>query len=369
MRLLYGAFLFLLTAWAAEVRIIWRLERKTNSSSLSVYGTKGTLIAETCGRTLEANRSISFSEVNDEGFGNFTVGNDSFKVQPIMDGGPTCQISQSTGYTLVECLGLHWDPEGVIENKTTGCFSSSSAHDKFLDLQHNTHQILQPRCQRMPKPRLDGDGDPHQRYFHQQLSEVTTCRDDQSCGTASSDGKTFTKGYSMTYNFGQWIAAGFNVGRAWTTGNAYSCNADGKKAQKVCVWYKVAHTAYTVRNRPNKGGINHRHGKQYVIASPNKGNKGGGYECRINEECEEKGARYWDCNGKREEKFTHCPPWDHPQVLDETPGFLRQSENYAKMEEARRRLPRPAWPIPFPNEREKGRYDDTFKPIMWHAKD
>ncbi|KAF9776795.1 hypothetical protein IL306_004960 [Fusarium sp. DS 682] len=303
MRLLYGAFLFLPTAWATEVRIVWRLEKETNSTSLSAYSTNGTLIAETCNRTLGAKDSISFSEVDDDGSGNFTVGNASFLVhsKPEASGGPTCSRAFNSAYTLVQCSGLDWNPEGVVGNKTTDCFSRST-DEEFLDVQKSTQKNrLQPRCRRKPKPRRDGDGDPHVRYYHEQISEVITCTKKQGCSVSNSDGKTFTKGYSMTYNFGQWISGGFNVGRAWTTGNSYGCNANGEEANQVCVWYTVAHTAYTVRNPKGKGGVNALHGKQYIIASPNKGNKGGGYECRINDDCRQRGARYWDCNGEKDQ--------------------------------------------------------------------
>lgn len=56
------------------------------------------------------------------------------------------------------------------------------------------------------------------------------------------------------------------------------------------------------------------HGPQIVIASPNKHNIGGGFECATGKDCVHKGAMFWDCHGKKSKEFTHCGPPEQPEI-------------------------------------------------------
>ena len=89
-----------------------------------------------------------------------------------------------------------------------------------------------------------GDGDPHQNYYHIQLSDNINC-EGGSCQTSESNTDSKTIGFTIGTNSNAkklgWFQGGFSVSETWTTGNAYTC--DGTAGEIVCVWQNVAHTA------------------------------------------------------------------------------------------------------------------------------
>lgn len=93
----------------------------------------------------------------------------------------------------------------------------------------------------------------------------------------------------------KWISAGFPVQEKWTTGTDYNCEAEA--GETVCVWYNVAHTAYTVSNKVTDGcnGIS-QNGDPFILYSPNQNNVGGSEYCVIGP-CRNKGDSYWNYNG------------------------------------------------------------------------
>ncbi|KAF4437067.1 hypothetical protein FACUT_5973 [Fusarium acutatum] len=129
---------------------------------------------------------------------------------------------------------------------------------------------------------------------------------------------TITKSWSATLALPIWISGGYSVAKSWAVGASYGCN--GGAGDAVCVWYRVAHTAYTVR-MPKGLTEKDMHGPQIVVASPNKYNKGGGFQCATGKNCVHKGAMYWDCHGKKSKKFTHCGPPEQPE-LDFRDNFI-----------------------------------------------
>ncbi|KAF5597285.1 uncharacterized protein FSUBG_8561 [Fusarium subglutinans] len=209
-----------------------------------------------------------------------------------------------------DCSGVKWDLEDVVKQDTKSCFFQNHAGKDFEDYQTDTRDHkLQRRCGNK-QPNLDGNGWPHQRYYYEQLSEVGYCSETQGCSVSTSNTKTISKTYSATINF-PWISGGYSVAKSWAFGASYSCN--GGPGDRVCVWYRIAHTAYTARmpkGRSRKG----LHGPQGVIASPNVENKGGGFQCATGKNCAHKGATYWDCHGQRSKKFEHCGPPEQPEL-------------------------------------------------------
>ncbi|KAL4893757.1 hypothetical protein BDV59DRAFT_207539 [Aspergillus ambiguus] len=139
-----------------------------------------------------------------------------------------------------------------------------------------------------PATRRVGDGNPHQNYWHKQLS---------SCSVGALQSKSYTIGWTASATAAQWITGGFAVQASWTTGLNYGCT--GHAYETVCLWYNTAHTAYTVQSglynqctgfSPNNGG-------NFVMFSPNQNNKGGGYYCVVGT-CRSQGQNYWDKSGR-----------------------------------------------------------------------
>jgi hypothetical protein len=87
-----------------------------------------------------------------------------------------------------------------------------------------------------------------------------------------------------------------------TNGENHACYGDAY--DKVCVWYKTLHTAYTVRNfeAPINDGISFcpalseedlDYSEPFVMASPNVDNVNGGFYCVLGDDCGLSGANFW----------------------------------------------------------------------------
>lgn len=129
----------LLSAVAAvEVKVVWRHEKGTSRTSLSAYNReKGTLIAETCGSVLKADSAIDFSDVDDNGSGNFTVGDDTYKVHSKThhSGGPECSRTFNEDYAWLQCSGFEWDSTNATQGNSSYCFENSRSHTEFRTME------------------------------------------------------------------------------------------------------------------------------------------------------------------------------------------------------------------------------------------
>ena len=77
-------------------------------------------------------------------------------------------------------------------------------------------------------------------------------------------------------------------------GAGASCT--GQPGENVCLWYKMAYTAYTVKNS-YQGECLISEPEPYVMWSPNSNNAGGGYYCVVGT-CRNINAEYWDYSGR-----------------------------------------------------------------------
>ncbi|KAF4556474.1 Hypothetical protein D9617_1g083520 [Elsinoe fawcettii] len=137
-----------------------------------------------------------------------------------------------------------------------------------------------------------GDGDPHQNFYHIQLTRDLTCEPTLSCNI----GRTEAEGMSVGFSFNiapdaalGWIDGGFSVEKSWEVGETQTC--DGGPGDNVCLWQRVQHTAYTVRDKYTSPCGTVGYGKPYVIRSPNKEQRGS--YC-VRNHCQVKGYGYWE---------------------------------------------------------------------------
>ncbi|KAH6888424.1 hypothetical protein B0T10DRAFT_488155 [Thelonectria olida] len=298
---------FLAAAAALEVQLVWRLEKDSGKTSLSAYSSaKGSLVAETCGSTLKADSDIDFSDVNEDGSGNFTVGDDSYRVhaKAKFSGGPACSKTFNQEFALVQCSGVEWTAKNAVQGNATHCFENDYSSRALESIQRRgqTHEMhsrgLDERqyCTWYTTTSLVGDGNPHQNFLHKQLSETIACGTADSCSVGSMNSRSFTIGWSADASAAGWISGGFSVTETWTTGNTYTCTAG--EGETICIWYNTAHTAYTVQNYDrNVCGTSNTNGGPYVMYSPNDKNSGGGYYCVIGT-CRSQGDQYWDKTGR-----------------------------------------------------------------------
>ncbi|CVL04954.1 uncharacterized protein FMAN_12967 [Fusarium mangiferae] len=314
-------------------------------SSLIVLTRNGGIVTGRCGRTINATVPIDFSNVmvNGDGArpsvlgnyirggpslvpvtrGNFTVGNATYAIQPdpVFSGGPSCMtdVDSVNDRLSIYCTDLYWDYDDVIdETIESGCISDlpparSGQKEGFHPKRPKIDpQLLLPISggwigawvySTRREPSLDGAGWPHQRYLYKQVSEVVQCGKNQSCTVTRDKGGTWTYGFVAT-GIAKFASFGFSVSKAITSGNGHCCHA--LPGERVCIWHKVAHTAYTVRMTkrrkfwPWDKYLHVFHGEQVNLVAPNHYNSGGGYVCRYNNECRSMAYEYWDCNGKRQ---------------------------------------------------------------------
>ncbi|KAF4994522.1 hypothetical protein FGRMN_5731 [Fusarium graminum] len=300
---------------SADVQLVWQHAKASGQTALSAYD-GSSLLAQSCSSFIsDASHSIDFSDVDENGFGNFTVGADKYLVHSKAEtsGGPICTKKYGADATVVECSGINWKPsaEAKIEKECHANDEADSAlrsltstpssmvkreAEPFAMVKREADPLFAP-CRTVGRTIRVGDGDPHQNYFHKQLSEVMSCGSANSCSVSDSQSKSFTIGWTATANPAEWISGGFSVTLSWTTGNSYSCS--GGAGESVCIWYKTAHTAYTVRNRQMDTCIPEEANDSdpFIIFSPNEANRGGGYYCVVGT-CRAQGDGYWDYSGR-----------------------------------------------------------------------
>ncbi|RAK94345.1 hypothetical protein BO79DRAFT_261412 [Aspergillus costaricaensis CBS 115574] len=272
-------------------------QHKTNSEKeiLVIDTSTSDILASACSLALDTGAFADFSIVADVGLngnGSIIAGPSTFTVHENVEhsGGIICYRM----YDEYESLLLHLRPVAEsthIMDTLPIPFSQENltqpAHEGELE-----QRQISPCSMWYPATKLVGDGDPHQNYYHKQLSENLDCGDLDECAVSASTSKSYTIGWTATANVGQWISGGFAVEQNWETGSAYECT--GHAHQTICLWYKTAHTAYTVRNGQFNQctGFNPNDDDSFIMTSPNKGNKGGLHYC-VTGYCRSQGQGYW----------------------------------------------------------------------------
>ncbi|KAI7162803.1 hypothetical protein KC349_g1722 [Hortaea werneckii] len=145
-----------------------------------------------------------------------------------------------------------------------------------------------------PRTTLVGDGDPHQDWLHQQMTDTIACGGG-SCSVGQTLTHSYSFGWSASASAAGWITGGFSVQESVSSGNAYTCDAG--PGESVCLWKHIGHTAYTVQNQlcnPCSGCKNL--GEKYVMTSPNSNNIGTNFYCVRGSACRLRGSHYWQYN-------------------------------------------------------------------------
>ncbi|KAF5627289.1 uncharacterized protein FTJAE_9374 [Fusarium tjaetaba] len=258
------------------------------------------------------------------------MGNDTYAIHPnpIFSGGPSCKtdVDSVNQRILVYCTMLYWDYTDIISDmKTvdTHCFGPWPPLRGQFDSDYYKSDPMPKigrRCGKKEKKKkegeqiaplyADGAGWPHQRYLYQQISDVVHCGRNHTCCVSSDRSQTATWSAQFLQAMGtninvanvihvcNQITLGWSIAMAWTEGNSYTCH--GNPGDQVCIWYRVAHTAFVIREP----------------VAPHNGNEGGGVICKYNDECRSMGERFWDCYGRQDEHLRWCPPPGYPPKLD-----------------------------------------------------
>ncbi|KAH6962674.1 hypothetical protein BKA56DRAFT_698738 [Ilyonectria sp. MPI-CAGE-AT-0026] len=243
-----------------NIRTIWSYAKGDSTTSLKVYNSDKT----------------GFGQVN---FGNFTY---KTRARKDLSGGAIYNKRFNPTSAEVDCI-LPGIPG----------FSLQAIAERTVK---EKRQIIP--CAPIQTTVAVGDGDPHQNYYHLQISGVINCGSAASCSVGYLQSESFTIGFSTSATIYEWLSLGFDVSKSWTTRNTYTCT--GEEGDDVCVWYNTAHTAVTVRNYLSKLAPCENPvtvvSDPVIVKSPNSDNRGGGYYCVIGT-CRAKGDNYWDKTG------------------------------------------------------------------------
>ena len=162
------------SAASASVDVVWQYA-KVSQTSLSVYNSTS-LIAQSCSSFLsEGSTSIDFSDIDENGFGNFTVGHNRYLVHSKAEysGGPICAKKFNHEATVVECSGINWKPSNKVkvdhnchskEHETALRFLNSK-NSKSLAKREPSPINDPPTCSVLTMTTLVGDGKIARLYF------------------------------------------------------------------------------------------------------------------------------------------------------------------------------------------------------------
>ncbi|KAJ4373112.1 hypothetical protein N0V83_003403 [Neocucurbitaria cava] len=176
------------TAMAADVSVVWRHEKSSGSTSLAIHSADDhSVLAESCGDHIG---TVDFSNVDENGAGNFSVEGNTFAVSSKNQDGVSCTRIYNGAVAVVNCSPVDFDvPEGT--PKSADCFTDDEAKASFVALKarHVDDMVSATRVEQRDSPSKTfrprqqcydetgtaqiGDGDPHQNYYHKQISVST----------------------------------------------------------------------------------------------------------------------------------------------------------------------------------------------------
>ncbi|TKX21288.1 hypothetical protein C1H76_6362 [Elsinoe australis] len=318
---------------AEEIHVVWSYQRATNITAMKAVSSDFSIVlGETKSNTLNtgdfATAPISM-DVDKNGFGSLKHGDVIYKIHSDRQhsGGISCATMWDSETLFIDC-SVPWTAPSTetrlharaVDNIDLRAAMGVEGFPAFMSAAHvkrsspapvptrrqvdplarnSTSDSLDKRqCEPWPVQRtvLQGDGNPHQNYYHRQTSEPLECGNGP-CEVSFQVQKTFTIGFTANIDPFGWINGGFAVESSTTSGNAYNCG--GGPGDLVCSWYNMGHTAYTVDNWTTDDVCmnNERIESTSIIKSPNQRNIGGRHYC-VRGPCRSIDDAYWDDTGR-----------------------------------------------------------------------
>ncbi|KAI8237974.1 hypothetical protein K4K57_002919 [Colletotrichum sp. SAR 10_99] len=312
-----------------QVQVVY--QKCDTATSIEVFS-GGTVVAEACSNTLDtgsfAALPITFA-VDRTGAGTVTVGSTTYKIheKKEISGGIVCGRLFDGGESVVSCdIAVPASMAFQSLSKRHECIPGGETTMARALRIRNPEQELQTRyiapipfltsvetdtntdnreigkrqgCYPQKWTELVGDGNPHQNYYHSQITENNECGL-ATCSTGTETSKSVSVGWSVETggSISEWITGGFSVSVSWSAAVSQGCETE--PGNTVCQWYRTAHTAYTVRaGTTNTCSFIRSLSSPMVLRSPNTNNAGGGYYCVVGAQfCRSLGSAYWDFNGR-----------------------------------------------------------------------
>lgn len=100
------------SAACVDIKIFWQHAKSSSRTLLSVFD-GSELVAQTCSSIIAGTpRSIDFSDLDDNGSGNFSIGDAKYLAHsnPEYSGGPICTKKYNADVAVVECSDVNWAP-------------------------------------------------------------------------------------------------------------------------------------------------------------------------------------------------------------------------------------------------------------------
>ncbi|KAK3938466.1 hypothetical protein QBC46DRAFT_440464 [Diplogelasinospora grovesii] len=228
-------------------------------------------------------------DVDHTGAGMLNIGTNSHWIHEnaTLSGGITCGRMYNDMETFISCdVTL---PTSVLLRLQA---NSLGPYPVLLLLQTPMHET----AMRTDTTFMIGDGDPHQNFFHQQVSQNMNCAAADRCSIETGKDTSFSIGWWASADALSWLSGGFSVEQTWEVTESWKC--DGQRDQTVCVWCSNGYTSYRVRNEWKNVDCGDSYlGDPFIMYSPNTDNPGGGNYCVIGDQyCRSQGAGYWDYN-------------------------------------------------------------------------
>ncbi|KAH6664814.1 hypothetical protein F5X68DRAFT_265849 [Plectosphaerella plurivora] len=245
-------------AAATEVTLTWAHDKGSGLSALlATKPGSSKSIAVSCSSILEGPSPVDFSQIDENGDGNFTVGAKSYLVhsEPSFSGGPSCVTVYDEIISLDQCKEVEWDIDASAssgaDDVVVDCFENEKVKGKLRHLlevlgdhepstgetapaqvghitNSTTTALVEPQsglderqCSNVFVTVLIGNGNPHQNWHHIQVSQNHHCAQQAGCNVGYST--TTSVGWSASSSISMWI----NKCRTGSRGRLERSHGDG----------------------------------------------------------------------------------------------------------------------------------------------
>ncbi|KAF5027836.1 hypothetical protein F66182_63 [Fusarium sp. NRRL 66182] len=166
--------------------------------------------------------------------------------------------------------------------------------------------------------------DPHQVYFFQQMTEPHHCGKNGGCEISKSEVEGKGTSVSASASGAGWISAGFEVVSYSESGEVQTCY--GNPEDVICVYWRTAHTMYTVMSQGLKCCQKDGAPSPKVITSPNASGLGSTAICGRNDQCHGVGHSFWNNMEKHNGGVTWAGPAQKWPFGNKLTGLIPDSD-------------------------------------------
>lgn len=251
-----------------QVDIVVQVDKTTSETDLAVVDKETSwVLGHSCSSVLNTGAFSNFfisADLDSTGAGSLTIGPDAYRVHqdPAVSGGISCVRMYNHAEVFVSCnasLPTNFSLSPVPMSAVPNCFSSGRSAPR---LQSNMVAIMKneappanltvaaiterDKAEDMNKRKYEclgwtdttilvGNGNPHQNYYTNQLSQNMECGTPESCTVGQLQSVSYTIGWTAAATAWEWLTGGFAVSVSWTTGDSYTPTAARRELARPSV--------------------------------------------------------------------------------------------------------------------------------------